>query len=53
MERHEWKVGFSWIKAHVAQRGNELAESLANKHPEARTSRNATIESRKVQYPVS
>ena len=29
MERQEWKVNFSWIKAHVGQRGNELADCLA------------------------
>ena len=29
MELHEWKVNFSWIKAHVGQRGNELADRLA------------------------
>jgi len=29
MEEHEWKVDFSWIKAHAGQRGNELADSLA------------------------
>jgi len=29
MEQHEWKVDFSWIKAHVEQRGNELADRLA------------------------
>jgi ribonuclease HI len=29
MEQHEWKADFSWIKAHVGQRGNELADPLA------------------------
>jgi ribonuclease HI len=29
MERHEWKVNFSWIKEHVGQRGKELADTLA------------------------
>jgi len=29
MEQHEWKVDFSWIKAHAGQRGNELADHLA------------------------
>jgi hypothetical protein len=29
MEQQEWKVSFSWIKAHAGQRGNELADQLA------------------------
>jgi hypothetical protein len=29
LERHEWKVEFSWVKALVGQRGNELADRLA------------------------
>jgi len=29
MEQHEWKVDFSWIKAHARQRGNEQADQLA------------------------
>jgi hypothetical protein len=29
MVRHEWKVEFSWVKAHEGQRGNELADCLA------------------------
>jgi ribonuclease HI len=29
MEQQEWKVEFSWIKAHVGHRGNELADQLA------------------------
>ena len=29
MERDEWKVEFSWVKAHAGQRGNELADRLA------------------------
>jgi ribonuclease HI len=28
MERHEWKVEFSWMKAHMSQRRNELADCL-------------------------
>jgi ribonuclease HI len=53
MERHEWKVEFSCVKAHVGQRGDELLDRLAKEHPEARTSRNATIDSRKALFPVS
>ena len=30
MEQQEWIVEFSWIKAHVRHRGNELAHQLAN-----------------------
>jgi ribonuclease HI len=29
MEQHEWKVEFSWIKAHAGHRWNELAYQLA------------------------
>jgi ribonuclease HI len=29
MERDEWKVEFSWVKAQAGQRGNELADQLA------------------------
>jgi len=29
MEQQEWKVSFSWIKAHAGQRRNELADQLA------------------------
>ena len=39
MERNEWKVEFSWIKAHVGQRGNELADRLGKE-----ASRNKNIE---------
>ena len=29
MEQHEWKVEFSWIKAHVGHWGNEMTDQLA------------------------
>ena len=29
MEQDEWKVEFSWVKAHAGQRGNKLADRLA------------------------
>ena len=29
MEQQDWKVEFSWIKAHAGHRGNELAEQQA------------------------
>jgi len=29
MERNEWKIEFSWIKAHAGKEGNELADLLA------------------------
>jgi len=37
MERDEWKIEFSWVKTHVGQKGNELADRLAK---EASSSRN-------------
>jgi len=29
MQQHEWRVEFSWIKAHAGHRGNEMADQLA------------------------
>jgi len=29
MEQHEWRVEFSWIRAHARHRGNEMADQLA------------------------
>ena len=29
IERNEWKIEFSWIKAHTGKKGNELADLLA------------------------
>jgi len=29
MERKEWKIEFSWIKAHAGKEGNKLADRLA------------------------
>jgi len=29
MENREWKIRFSWIKAHAGVSGNELADKLA------------------------
>jgi len=29
LERYEWKITFSWVKAHVGINGNELADRLA------------------------
>jgi len=29
MEQHEWRVEFTWIKAHAGHRGNETAHQLA------------------------
>jgi ribonuclease HI len=37
LERDEWKVEFSWIKAHAGHRGNEIADQLAK---EAASTRN-------------
>jgi len=37
MEREEWKIEFSWVKAHAGQKGNELADRLAK---EASSSKN-------------
>jgi ribonuclease HI len=31
MEQKDWKVEFSWIKAHAGHRGNEVADQLAKK----------------------
>jgi hypothetical protein len=37
LEQHEWKVEFSWIKAHAGHRGNELADQLAKEAASSRT----------------
>ena len=37
LEREEWKVEFSWIKAHAGYRGNELADRLAKEAASNRT----------------
>jgi hypothetical protein len=37
LERDEWKVEFSWIKANAGHRGNEIADQLAK---EAASNRN-------------
>ena len=29
LERQNWKIEFSWIKAHAGHQGNELADELA------------------------
>jgi ribonuclease HI len=29
LERKNWKIDFSWIKAHAGHYGNELADQLA------------------------
>jgi ribonuclease HI len=29
MEQNEWKIQFSWVKAHPGNLGNELADTLA------------------------
>jgi ribonuclease HI len=37
LERDEWKVEFSWIKAHTGYRENELADQLAKEAASNRT----------------
>ena len=37
LERDEWKVEFSWTKAHAGYRGNELADQLAKAAASNRT----------------
>ena len=37
LEQDEWKVEFSWIKAHAGHRGNELEDQLAKEAASSRT----------------
>jgi ribonuclease HI len=37
LEQDEWKVEFSWIKAHAGHQGNELADQLAEEAASSRT----------------
>jgi ribonuclease HI len=37
LEQDEWKVEFSWIKAHAWHQGNELADQLAKEAASSRT----------------
>jgi len=31
LEKHNWTIAFTWIKAHAGNYGNELADKLAKK----------------------
>jgi len=46
MEQQEWKVDFSWIKAHAGHRGNELADQLAKE-----AARNKNIDESYNRFP--
>ena len=48
MEQQEWKVDFSWIKAHAGHRGNELADHLAKE-----AARNKNIDESYNRFPKS
>jgi len=37
LERDEWKLEFSWIKAHAGYRGNEIADQLSKEAASNRT----------------
>ena len=52
MVRNEWKIEFSWVKAHAGKEGNELADRLA-KEASAATSRSATTKSLRAQFQRS
>jgi len=48
MEKHEWRVEFSWIKAHAGHQGNEMANQLAKE-----AANNKNIEERYTKIPKS
>jgi len=48
LKRDEWKVEFSWIKAHAGHRRNELADQLAKE-----AARNRTIDECYIRIPKS
>jgi ribonuclease HI len=53
MEQHEWKVDFSWMKAHVWQRGKELEDCLVKEASSSKNIEECYNRVPKVQYPVS
>jgi ribonuclease HI len=49
LEYDEWKVEFSWIKAHTGHQGNELAANWLKKQQAAGPSASATPEYQRVR----
>ena len=49
LEKHNWSINFTWVKAHNDSLGNERADQLAKKAASRKDGETATVESRKVK----
>ena len=49
LEKHNWSINFTWVKAHNDSLGNERADQLAKNAASRKDGETATVESRKVK----
>jgi ribonuclease HI len=50
LERKEWRIKFSWVKAHAGTCGNEIADGLAKKRHEVEARSTSSQGFQKVPY---